>query len=113
MFIVEGPGKRGFLDFLVDMLSFKYLFSVMLKRQNSWIIFSGTNFHKIPLRGQMELLEHLEAQTTIQLIKAAMKKILLGANITVPEYEEYNNKLFDLREEMSATDMYRQSLQLC
>ena len=65
----------------------------------------------------MELLEHLEAQTTIQLIKAAMKKFLLSANITVPEYEEYNSKLFsemfDLREEMSATDIYRQSLQLC
>ena len=130
--IVEGSRKRGFLGFLVDMLSFKYLFSTYVEETNLLDYLLGHKLsqdHLERTNGAVRSSLGSNNNPTVRQFKAAMKKILLGAthhgvaencqvqddtNITVPEYEEDSNKLFsemfDLTGEMSATDIYLQSL---
>ena len=47
MLVTEGPRKRGFLGFLVNMLSFRTMFETYVEDKKSWSIFVVISVHKI------------------------------------------------------------------
>ena len=131
--VVEGPRKRGFLGFLVNMDSFKAMFETYVEKKEILEYICGHKCSQDHLErtfGTIRSSLGSNNNPTVTQFKSAMCKILLGAShIAVAENTQAQDEttisvptstgaavnlfsdLFDLEEEASATEIYLNSLQ--
>ena len=131
--VIDGQRRRGFLGFIVDIMSFKFIFSTYIEETLQLDFLLGHKFsqdHLERTNGAVRSSLGSNNNPTVRQFKAAMKKILLGAThhgvaencqvqddtaITTPTFTADSNKLFselfDLDDDKSAVEIYLQSLE--